>query len=637
MLNFNVILLNKDRLIQSFFITIVLSFLSCHFPANAGITADLNNVQQTLLENQQKWQQSGLTNYTFTVQKTCFCPLSDSLPIQFNIKDSVVVDSNYDCSELQFIRPEPLCDEKPDSRLNQTVESLFQIIQNGIDSNADQITVEYNPTYGFPSSINIDFIELAADDEINYQISNFKPVNNGPLTIHSSKALINHQWKQVTTGTTNPHTVIFYSAPSSVGGERGLVRMRGESTNPEFRFQEWFNLDGRHVNEQISFVSINKGHWQTDQYQIEVGTTEISGTERWFSVNFSTPFSKPPQVITSAQTANGADAVSVRVRNITENSMEIQLVEEDFRKFSGHLTEVIGYLLVASPSSSFEVEGGTTFQLFSNETPFLVNHIWQTVAPGYRLRIEEDQTLDIETFHLNEFVHFMKIGDAYLSQLVSDNGSDNGVLRSQSDYFEELTRKESLINNLVADKGCDNNQQCQEIAFGAKPCGGPWSFLIYSTRQTNQTVLNTEVAEFNALQQMQNEKDGAISDCSVVLPTFPVCSNNLCVEGDQPPPSTQASNLTRFASDQVMESFIKQGLQAMPEIFSLEIAFSPVPSWIFLLPHLPIPMIVFQQPIFRKLASTKQIFSNQTVISCMSVIRARKKFVFYKCTRNPIV
>ncbi len=575
MFYFNANLLIKRRLIHLYCIIIGLLFFTSNFPIHAGILSEINHTQQTLFENQQKWQQSGLTNYTFTVQKTCFCPQSDSLPIQFNIESSQVIDSSYDCSGINFIRPEPLCDERPDSRLNQTVESLFQIIQGGIDNNADKITVEYNPTYGFPTSIFIDFIELAVDDEVNYQISDFQPTSNAPLKIKTSTVLINHQWKQVNTGSNNSNSVIFYSAPSSVGGQRGVVRMRGDSANPQFRFQEWSNYDGTHVDEQIGYVSINKGHWQTDQYQIEVGTTEISGTERWVTVNFPTSFSEPPQVIADIQTANGADAVSVRIRNITKSSMEIQLVEEDIKKFSGHVTEVVGYLLVASSSASFEVEGGQKIELLSKDQAFLINHVWQSLATGLWIRIEEDLTLDLETFHLKELVHLLRIGKVYLSQIVSDNGSDNGVLRSKSEFFEDLNRKESLIKALVANKSCDSNEQCQEIAYGSKPCGGPWSYLIYSTNNTNQATLTSEVTAFNELQRLQNEKEGAVSDCSVVVPSFPVCSNSLCVEGDQPPPSTEASNLTRFESDQTLEMFIKAGLMEMPGFISPGIAFGP--------------------------------------------------------------
>ncbi|HFD11310.1 MAG TPA: hypothetical protein ENJ32_02400 [Crenotrichaceae bacterium] len=576
------ILLNRKSALSRLFHLVTLLFMLSGFSTvQSAITdADLEVLQNTLSENQQKWEQLSINDYSITVQKSCFCLNTDTFPIQFTVENNLVTQSRYDCSNLRFFREEPLCEATPESRLNQTVGSLFKIVDDAIKQKADKITVEYDQTYGFPTSIAIDFIELAVDDEVNYQITNYKPANSGVFKITSSEAIINHRWKAVSVGPDST-SVMFYSAPSSVGGQGGVVRMRGGSANPEFKFQEWSNLDGQHVNEQIHFVTLSTGRWQFGESELEVGTTELSGTERWITVNFSKPFTTPPQVILALQTANGGDAVSARVRNITASSMQIQLVEEDSKKFSGHVTEVVGYLLIESPANNFDVGSGFNVKLLSKENPFNINHNWTTVAPGYQLRLEEDQTTDNEKFHIPELVHAVKIGSTYLSQMVSDNGADNAVLRSSSEFFEDLARKQLTIDRLTTNKSCDSNQQCKEIAFGSKPCGGPWSFLVYSTLQTNETTLNSAVADYNELQRLQNEKEGAVSDCSVALPTFPVCSDNVCVPGDQPPPvSSTASQLTRFTSDQELESFIKQGLQELPgNNFSFRLEDSPLPSF----------------------------------------------------------
>jgi len=544
--------------------------------AQTRTTADLDKVQQTLSANQLKWQQSAIDAYRFTVRKSCFCPLSDTLPIQFMVENNQLTDSAYDCSNLNFIRAEPLCDEQPASRLNQTTDSLFQIIQNAINQKADVINVDYDQTYGYPTSIAIDFITLAADDEISYQVSDFIPQRQNPLKIELSHGIINHQWTPVSINSSAGKSVIFYSAASSIGGQRGVVRMKSASTGYQFKFQEWSNLDGWHVNERIDLVAIPDGRWNLFDHEIAVGTTNVSGTEQWKTVSFSTPFKTPPQVLLALQTANGGDAVSVRVRNITTTSMQIQLVEEDKKKFSGHVSETVGYLLIASSSPSFTIDG-VDIALLSNSTPFSINHHWQSIADDYMLRLEEDHTTDQETFHVREAIHVIRMGQAYFSQMVSDNGNDNAVLRSSSSY-DALIKQQRLIDTLVADTSCDSDQQCQEIAFGAKPCGGPWSYLIYSTRQTNQATLTSEVATYNDLQTLKNQKDGAVSDCSVVLPSFPVCSGNTCVPGNQQPPvSATMPQLRHFESDQALEFFIKRGLMKIPDIGANQIDFSPIP------------------------------------------------------------
>jgi hypothetical protein len=39
---------------------------------------------------------------------------------------------------------------------------------------ADKVDVEYDPTYGFPTTASIDFVEEAVDDELYLSISNFE-------------------------------------------------------------------------------------------------------------------------------------------------------------------------------------------------------------------------------------------------------------------------------------------------------------------------------------------------------------------------------------------------------------------------------------------------------------------------------
>ena len=39
----------------------------------------------------------------------------------------------------------------------------------------------------------------------------------------------------------------------------------------------------------------------------------------------------------------------------------------------------------------------------------------------------------------------------------------------------------SEIYEIVASAECSDDAGCDYIAFGSKPCGGPWGYLVYST------------------------------------------------------------------------------------------------------------------------------------------------------------
>ena len=57
-----------------------------------------------------------------------------------------------------------------------TIEKVFEYIGNAVDE-ADKTTIEYDPTYGFPTEVAIDWIELATDDEIYLTLTNFEPLS----------------------------------------------------------------------------------------------------------------------------------------------------------------------------------------------------------------------------------------------------------------------------------------------------------------------------------------------------------------------------------------------------------------------------------------------------------------------------
>jgi hypothetical protein len=69
---------------------------------------------------------------------------------------------------------------------------------------------------------------------------------------------------------------------------------------------------------------------------------------------------------------------------------------------------------------------------------------------------------------------------------------------------------------------------CKSIGFGTKACGGPLSYLIYSTSSTNEPVLVQKVEEYNALNKKWNEATNAVSDCLLITPPNLDCSQNQC-------------------------------------------------------------------------------------------------------------
>ena len=117
----------------------------------------------------------------------------------------------------------------------------------------------------------------------------------------------------------------------------------------------------------------------------------------------------------------------------------------------------------------------------------------------------------------------------YVLLFAGCNSSDD------SDNFEsdlqELTLMRTAIEELADTSSCSDRAECLFIALGSKPCGGPWSYLIYSS--TIDTAQLEEMVEtYNNKQAAFNTKYGQASDCMAVLPpTELICEDGKCVSG----------------------------------------------------------------------------------------------------------
>ena len=94
-------------------------------------------------------------------------------------------------------------------------------------------------------------------------------------------------------------------------------------------------------------------------------------------------------------------------------------------------------------------------------------------------------------------------------------------LKVLSDLGNEIT---VLIESSV----CIDETECAFIAFGTKPCGGPWGYLVYSNSIDTDELIE-KVERFNQLQNTYNLRYNITSDCSVVSsPDALICEDNKC-------------------------------------------------------------------------------------------------------------
>lgn len=109
-----------------------------------------------------RWENSGIDSYEITVRRICFCLLTD--PVRIVVEDGVVV------SRTVMTTGQPLTTGQ--AEYYPEVPGLFAIVEDAIRE-ADTVNSAFDPTYGFPTLISIDWAADYADDEVTYQTEGF--------------------------------------------------------------------------------------------------------------------------------------------------------------------------------------------------------------------------------------------------------------------------------------------------------------------------------------------------------------------------------------------------------------------------------------------------------------------------------
>lgn len=100
--------------------------------------------------------------------------------------------------------------------------------------------------------------------------------------------------------------------------------------------------------------------------------------------------------------------------------------------------------------------------------------------------------------------------------------------KNQDSDLKALTNLGNQINVLIESSVCTDETECAFIAFGTKPCGGPWGYLVYSNSIDTDDLID-KVERFNQMQNTYNLRYNITSDCSVVLPPDAlICEDNKC-------------------------------------------------------------------------------------------------------------
>ena len=134
----------------------------------ACVSVNALGTQSEFEQNQEKWQDAGISHYRYHLSISCFCIFAQDMPLIVEVQNGKVVSMEYqsgkqiDPSLLELFER------------YATIDRVFGEVKSGLNGAADEVIVKYDPTYGFPTEVKIDVEKQATDDELYLTLSDFE-------------------------------------------------------------------------------------------------------------------------------------------------------------------------------------------------------------------------------------------------------------------------------------------------------------------------------------------------------------------------------------------------------------------------------------------------------------------------------
>ena len=119
-----------------------------------------------LAKNRDLWGSQKIEDYRFEYRRICFCLPEFVAPVEISVVDGMI-------SDAAFLEDGTVAGI-PDISIYETVEDLFDLIQDAIDRDAYSLLVTYDAEFGYPAEARIDYDIRIADEEFGFAVGNLR-------------------------------------------------------------------------------------------------------------------------------------------------------------------------------------------------------------------------------------------------------------------------------------------------------------------------------------------------------------------------------------------------------------------------------------------------------------------------------
>ena len=250
-----------------------------------------------------------------------------------------------------------------------------------------------------------------------------------PLEMEIGQVSAGSNWTTVNLNKSFVDPVVIMGPPSSNNTAPVSVRVRNVTASSfQVKCQEWDYLDGSHVNENISYLVVEKGtHALPGGGQLIAGYISlVNSTNRTVSLN---GFSTAPLVLSTVASNNDSSAVTTRISSVSSTSFSMKLQEEELNN-QIHAAESVSFIAISSGEhsvSNYELSVGTQGNI--KENPVAVDstgfenfiasfqtanggdtatmRMLGTIGTDLQVFVEEEKSKDTELIHAYETAGFI--------------------------------------------------------------------------------------------------------------------------------------------------------------------------------------------------------------------------------------
>ena len=318
-------------------------------------------------------------------------------------------------------------------------------------------------------------------------------------TLEVGEVSIDHNWTRVTFKKTFSDPVVVAQPLSLNDGDPAVIRVRNIDANGfEIRVQEWGYLDDIHAREIVGFLALDRGSYVLeDGTMVEAASFDTDRVGSFEGVTFSQAFQTAPVVVATISSVNEPDAVTARLRNISNQGFQFCMQEQELNP-KEHAKESVHYIAWEPSVGTIE---GLPFEV--GKTGDILTHTFQslsfsqayTYAPVFlaniqtgdgmdtanvrsqnknagtvEVRIDEEQSRDDETLHTTEVLGYM----AFTAPDLTEDSDADGLSNNDELYIYETDPN-------LADTDGDGLEDGNELAYW----GNNWSLDYDSDEKWN--------------------------------------------------------------------------------------------------------------------------------------------------------